>query len=67
MKNIFSQQPKKGLFFWWGYGIIQSFPKGEGKKTKGIYKLWKLVVEFPICGSATSATATAFAPYAVTM
>lgn len=41
-------------------------PKGR-KYSKGIFKLWKLATEFLICGSAISAIATAFAPYAVTM
>ena len=47
------------------YNLI--VPEGEQKKTKGLYKLWRLVIEFPICGGVTSATATAFAPYAVSM
>ena len=66
MKKYIFSTAEKGLIIKGRRCIILSYPKGS-KKMKGLYKLWKLVVEFPTCGNATNATATAFAPYAVTM
>ena len=66
MKKYIFSILKKGLIIKGGkvYNLI--VPEGS-KYKKGVSKIWKLVIEFPICGSATDATVTAFAPYAVTM